>query len=225
MEKGLIVSCQALAGNPLRDSETIARMAAAAGKGGAVALRINGEEDIRAVTRLTDIPIIGINKKTDETGRTVITPDFESARQVAKAGASVIALDVTDRRFRETDIPTLIRDIKTVLKVEVMADISTLEEAERAAKAGADYISTTLAGYVEGALYPTEEKYVPNLGLIKSIIERLPEVRVVGEGRFWRPEQLEQAFALGVHAVVIGKAITNPTAITEYFVSHIKKYV
>ena len=40
---------------------------------------------------------------------------------------------------------------------------------------------------------------------------------MIAEGRFWAPSDLIQAMQMGCHAVVIGKAITDPMAITAYF--------
>ncbi len=74
--KGLIVSSQALEGNPLRNSEYLAVMAEAAVIGGAKAIRANGVDDIKEMRKRISVPIIGIDKKKDSTGRTVITPDF-----------------------------------------------------------------------------------------------------------------------------------------------------
>lgn len=219
--KGIIVSSQARPGNPFRDSELLAVMAEAAVMGGAVGIRADGVEDIKAIRAKVSVPIIGINKRYDATGRIVITPDFESAREIAEVGADIIALDAT---FQESDIRAdveeTIQRVKTELGLQVMADISTLEEAERAAAFGADIVATTLNGYLPGKPYPPEEKYTPNLKLLKSIIES-PNIHcpVIGEGRFWRAEDIREAFSLGVHALVIGKAITNPMAATEYFVS------
>ena len=62
----LIVSSQALPGNALRDSATLARMALAAQKGGAAAIRAKGVEDITAMKKLINIPIIGLNKEEAE---------------------------------------------------------------------------------------------------------------------------------------------------------------
>ena len=50
--KGLIVSSQALEGNPLRNSEYLAVMAEAAVVGGAKAIRANGVEDIKEIQRI-----------------------------------------------------------------------------------------------------------------------------------------------------------------------------
>lgn len=218
---GLIVSSQALEGNPLRDPLALARMARAAELGGAQAIRANGTEDIRAMRRAgVTVPIIGIDKRKDATGRTVITPDFEGAKRVVEAGATIIALDTT---FFESDIRedrrTLIRRLHEELQVPVMADISTAAEAKYAAEIGADAVSTTLAGYIPGALHTAKELYTPNFALLEEIAAmKLPTV-LVGEGRFWCPQDVKQAYEIGADAVVIGKAITNPMAITKYFVA------
>ena len=50
--KGIIVSCQALEGNPLRDSHALSIMAKAAELGGAKAIRANGVEDITAMRKV-----------------------------------------------------------------------------------------------------------------------------------------------------------------------------
>jgi len=224
LPKGIFVSCQAREGNPFRNSELLSVMAEAAVKGGAVGIRADGVEDIKAIRKKVDVPIIGINKRYDSTGRIVITPDFESAKEIAAVGVDIIALDAT---FQESDIrpdvEKTIYEIKEKLHLPVMADISTLEEAERAVSYGADIVATTLNGYLPGAPYPENEKYVPNLALLKRIINS-PKITcpVIGEGRFWRGEDIKKAFELGVHGLVIGKAITNPMAMTEYFISQIQ---
>ena len=224
LPKGLIVSCQALEGNPLRDSVILAHMAKAAELGGASAIRANGVEDISAMRALLTVPIIGINKTKDETGRVVITPTFESARQVVRAGADIVARDATfcESNIRE-DVQTTIERIHRELGVPVMADISCREEAVRAAQWGADLVSTTLAGYMPDRHFVPEETYIPNFDLIKSILSD-PRVTcpVVGEGRFWTPADLKKGLEMGLRAVVIGKAITNPMAITRYFMQAVE---
>lgn len=222
--KGLIVSCQALEGNPFRSPEAIALLAQAAELGGAAALRINGTEDISAVRSRVQIPIIGINKKKDDRGDTIITPDFNSARETAAAGADIIAVDATLRNSNMKQHPKeLICEIKEKLGLPVMADISTLEEAARAVSWGADAVSTTLSGYMPGVPYLQEEKYIPNLTLVEQIVDAELGAAVVAEGRFWNPDDVKRAFLLGIDAIVIGKAITNPMAITVYYNSYIKE--
>lgn len=224
-KKGLIVSSQAREGNPFyQDAEGLAKLAYAAELGGAVALRADGVKEISAMKKLVSIPIIGINKQYDSTGRIVITPTFESAKEVYEAGADLIAMDMT---FQESDIREdigeTVRRIHEELGIPVMADIACAEEAVRAAKLGADLVSTTLAGYLPGKEFAPNEKYVPDFELIESILkdERIT-CPVIGEGRFWTPEALKKGIDMGLYGVVIGKAITNPMAITEYFVSVLK---
>ena len=223
--KGLIVSAQALEGNPFRDSEALGKMALSAQIGGASAIRANGFDDISAMRRAgVTLPIIGIDKKKDDTGRTVITPDFEGAKRIKQAGATIIALDATfyPSTIKE-DTKTLISRIHNELDMMVMADISTVEEAVEAAKLGADAVSTTLAGYVPGALHTDDELYTPNFKLIEDIVSKNLPCALVAEGRFWNPRDLKEALDIGADAVVIGKAITNPMAITRYFMSALKK--
>ncbi len=223
-ESGLIVSSQALDGNPLKEPYILARMAKAAELGGAVAIRANGTDNISEMKKIMTIPIIGINKMQDSTGRTVITPTFQSAKEVYEAGADVIAMDMT---FQESDIREDIAEtvyrIHNELKIPVMADIAGADEAARAASLGADLVSTTLAGYLPGKEYAENEKYVPNFKLIEDILndERVT-CPCIGEGRFWTPQDLKKGLDMGLYGVVIGKAITNPMAITTYFTSALK---
>ena len=221
---GLIVSAQALSGNPFRNSQALALMAESAAIGGASAIRANGVEDISAMRKVVSIPIIGIDKRVDSSGRTVITPDFEGAKRIYEAGASIIALDAT---FYPSDIAedrqTLINRIHEELGIPVMADISTFEEALYAAKMGVDAVSTTLAGYVPGALHTADELYVPDFTLLSQIVSAKLPCKVVAEGRIWGGQDIKEAFNLGADAVVIGKAITNPIAITRYYNSFIPK--
>lgn len=218
LQRGLIVSSQALDGNPLKNSESLAVMAEAAAIGGAVAIRANGFLNILAMKNRVKIPIIGIHKMIDKEGTTIITPTFDAASEAARAGAEVIALDATFRTSEiKEDTEALIARIHNELGLEVMADISTLEEALNAEKIGADYVSTTLSGYTKDRPYKSYEKYLPDFSLIKKILDSGIGIPVIAEGRFWRPEDLRFALKMGVHAIVIGKAITNPMAITTYF--------
>ena len=199
-------------------------MAEAAAKGGACALRVDGADMVKELKKRTDVPIIAINKVKDPGGRVVITPCFEMAKELYLAGADIIALDATFYPSEiKDDLATLISRIHNELGIMVMADISTAEEAENASRLGADAVSTTLAGYVPGALHKSEELYIPNYDLIREIADLKLDSVLVAEGRFWTPEAVVNAMKLGAQAVVIGKAITNPMAITKYFVSEISR--
>ena len=95
-----------------------------------------------------------------------------------------------------------------------MADISTLEEGVEAAKLGADILSTTLAGYT---LESKDSPQGPDFPLLEALVKEV-EVPVILEGRIWTPEEVDKAFAIGAHSVVIGSAITRPQLITKRFV-------
>ena len=218
LKKGLIVSSQALDGNPLKNPDYLSVMAEAAEKGGAVAIRANGYDNIVAMKNRVTVPVIGLNKFQDKSGTTIITPSFDSAKEIAKAGADVIALDATFRKSEiKEDVKTLIERIHNELHLPVLADISTVEEAVYAEKVGADYVSTTLAGYTQDKPYAPEEKYLPNFEVIDKILNSGIKIPVIAEGRFWNPSDLVQAMQMGCYGIVIGKAITNPMAITQYF--------
>jgi len=144
----LIVSCQALKGEPLYGTEIMARMAVAAELGGAVAIRTNSPEDIQAIRQAVDLPIFGLYKDKLPDYEGYLTPTLRHARQIAEAGADVICLDATARPRPEGPIlADFIRRIKAETGLPVMADISTIEEALQAEQSGADLVSLTMSGY------------------------------------------------------------------------------
>ncbi len=220
LKRGLIVSCQAREDNPLHGSLFMTAIAQAAEMGGAVAIRANGPEDIGAIKHAVTIPVIGLWKIDIRGFGPYITPTLTSAHAVAEAGADIIALDATLRPHPEGAVAQYLAKVKSVLNLPILADIATLEEGIAAAAAGANYVSTTMAGYTSY----TVKSNVPDFALIRDLVKAV-SVPVVAEGRFWTPEQLKKAFRLGVHAVVIGTAISNPREITKRFVNAVPKEV
>lgn len=213
LRRGLVVSCQARADNPLHGPHFMGAMALAARDGGAVAIRANGPDDIAAV-RAAGLPVIGIHKVFSDAFPVYITPDFAAAEAIVAAGAGIVALDCTERPRNGEHPGVLVRRIRDQLGAEVFADVSTFEEGLKAAEWGADYVATTLSGYTE-ATQPKPD--APDLKLLEALAKRL-EVPVVAEGRYNTPERVAEAFALGAHAVVVGTMITNPREITRMFV-------
>ena len=218
LHKGLIVSCQAFPGEPLYGPEFMVAMARAALIGGAAGLRINGPVEIRAVRQATGVPIVGLYKH-DLAGYDVrITPTLEHAMEIARAGADLIALDATGRPHPDQKSATqLIQDVRAATGKPVVADVSILDEALRAADAGADAISTTLSGYTP---YSPEGE-APDFDLIEALAARLA-LPILAEGRISTPAQARRALDAGAYAVVVGTAITRPWLITAAFVKGLK---
>src|SRR5215218_6314443 len=211
----LVVSCQARADNPLHGPVHMSAMAQAAQAGGAGGIRANGEADVAAIRAVTRLPIIGTAKVWDDRFPVYITPGFEQAAQIAKAGADIVGLDATPRPRDGEPVERLIGRIRTELGKEVFADIATLEEGRAAHAAGATYVATTLSGYTEETASRKTEG--PDLELLSALVAEIP-APIVAEGRFDTPDLVAEAFRRGAHAVVVGTAITNPREITRKFV-------
>jgi N-acetylmannosamine-6-phosphate 2-epimerase / N-acetylmannosamine kinase len=213
----LVVSCQASPGDPLEDQETMRRIALAAVRGGAAGLRINSAEHIAAIRCDTNLPIIGI-KKAYIDGRLRITPDFDSAAELAAAGASIIAMDCTNRAWTTGDSwKSRIERIHRELKLPVMADIATAREALDAAANGADIVGTTLNGYTE----ETKENRAFDWLLLTDLVRQIDKP-IIAEGHISTPEEARRAIRGGAWSVVVGSAITRPGTITAHFVKAIE---
>lgn len=221
LEKGLIVSCQALPGEPLYREEggIMVLMAQAAKNAGAVGIRAQGVQDIKQIKAQVDLPIIGIIKKSYPNFEQYITVTMNEIDQLVEAGSDIIALDATMReRGDGITINEFIAQIKEKYPdVLLMADISTLEEAINAEKAGCDFVGTTLNGYTP---YTQDVKHF-NLELMKEIVESV-NIPVIAEGKVHTPLQAKQALEIGAHCVVVGGAITRPQEIAERFIKEIK---
>jgi N-acylglucosamine-6-phosphate 2-epimerase len=220
LPKGLVVSCQAKPGSPLRNPQVMAAMAQAAEVGGAVGIRANGVEDIAAIRAVVKLPIIGIFKQVHAGFDVFITPTLESAREVLAAGADIIAMDAT-LRSRPDQLSTVeaIKLYKRELGVPVMADISTLEEGLAAADAGADIVATTLSGYTPYS----RQQAAPDFLLIAELAARI-QAPIIAEGRLVSPEDARRALELGASAVVIGTAITAVDWVTQRYVAALGAY-
>ena len=147
-----------------------------------------------------------------------ITPELKDVISLIDAGADIIAFDGTQRkRPNGANLEEIIKYIKINKRVS-MADISTVEEGIKAAEMGADMLSTTLSGYT---LESPLKDDGPDFELLKELVEKT-DVPVVLEGRIWHPHEVDKAFELGAHCVVIGSAITRPQLITKRFVARKK---
>ncbi|MHB1063091.1 MAG: N-acetylmannosamine-6-phosphate 2-epimerase [Georgenia sp.] len=210
---GLVVSCQAYPGEPMRDPRTMAQVARSAVTGGAVAIRVQGLEDIAATVAAVDVPVVGLWKDGDDP--VFITPTLRHALAVAGAGAQIVAIDGTRRpRPDGLSLAETVNGLREAFPgVAVMADCGSLEDALAAQAAGVDCVGTTLGGYT-GERPMTEG---PDVELIDQMVARCT-LPVVVEGRVHSTAQAADAMARGAFAVCVGTAITHPATITSWFV-------
>lgn len=218
--KGIVVvSVQAMPSEPLYAESCMTAMMKSVVNGGAGALRVAGARDVKIAKKLFTLPVIGLTKPNvipkNYKEIVYITPTVKDVIDLVQAGADIIATDATQRpRPNGEKLADLFKYIHINNRI-AMADISTLEEGIKAKEAGADILSTTLAGYtLESVNSPSKE---PDFELLKQLVETT-KMPVVLEGRIWEPEQVNKAFELGAHCVVIGSAITRPQLITKRFV-------
>ncbi len=215
----LIVSCQALPDEPLHSSFIMSRMALAAWQGGAAGIRAQSKEDILAIKKTVDLPVIGIVKRSYPDSDVYITPTKKEIAELLESGCEIIALDATVRRRPNGEmLEELVQMIHENGRL-AMADCSTYEECVQAEKTGFDMIGTTLCGYT-----PYSEKIEgPNFELLKKCTEEL-KTPVIAEGKINTPEELAKVFEdCHVYSAVVGGAITRPKQITERFVREITK--
>jgi N-acylglucosamine-6-phosphate 2-epimerase len=209
IEGGLVVSVQAGAGSPLDAPDHIAAIAAAVVAGGARAIRVEGAADVAAVKREVRVPVIGLRKR-DLSGSDVrITPTVEDAREIADAGADLIAVDATLRPRPDGTEPNDLLNAVVALGRPVLADVDSVAAGVAARLAGATAVATTLSGYTSG---PTPAE--PDLELVAELADAL-DCPVFAEGRYATPEAVAEAFRLGAFAVVVGTAISDPEELTR----------
>lgn len=218
----IIISCQALPGEPLyvEEESIMYLMARAAKRAGAKCIRTNSIRDVIAIKKETGLPVVGLVKKVYEGYGSYITPTMTEVDDLVEAEADIIALDCTMReRGDGTTINEFLGQIREKYpEIILMADISTFEEGVNAWKCGVDLVSTTMSGYTE---YSPKTKG-PDFVLAQKLVETV-DVPVIAEGRIHTPEQAKKMFEeAGVHALVIGGAITRPLEIAQRFFEVIK---
>lgn len=212
----LIVSCQALEYEPLHSSFIMSKMALAAYQGGAKGIRANTIEDIQAIKKEVDLPIIGIIKQEYEGSVVFITPTIKEVDALVKEGVDIIVMDATIReRQHHIYLDDFFKEIrKKYPNQKFMADCSTIEEAIHADELGFDFIGTTMVGYTkESKGLKIEEN---DFEIIRTIIQKVKHP-VIAEGNIDTPQKAKRVLELGCYSVVVGSIITRPQLITKRF--------
>lgn len=209
----LIVSCQPCVGGPMDKPSIIAAMAQAVVDGGASGVRIEGVRNVEAVRSVLKQPIIGIVKADLDASPIRITPFLQNIRDLASAGADIIAVDATDRP-RPESLESAIQAIRAAGALS-MADCSCIDDGKNASRLGVDILASTMAGYTTQT---TPEG--PDLELVRKLATLGKPV--IAEGRYHSPGLAVEAVKAGADAVVVGTAITRAEVVTGWFLTALK---
>lgn len=217
----IIVSCQALPGEPLycEEMSIMPFMAKAAQMAGCKCIRTSSVRDVVEIKKATGLPVIGLIKRTYEGYDSYITPTMKEIDELVAVDSDIIALDCTLRtRGDGTTINEFLSQIREKYPdIVLMADISTYEEGINAWKCGVNIVGTTMSGYT-----PYSPKVDgPDFELVSRLVKDI-DIPVIAEGKVHYPDQAKKMLELGVHAVVVGGAITRPLEIAQRFYNGIK---
>lgn len=216
----IIVSCQAVDDEPLNDTHAITLMAKAVIEGGASILRLSQYDHIKSIKKhFPSIPCIGLIKQKYDGSNVYITATRKEVDQLLELKVDCIALDATTRKRPNETLAELVQYIRSKdPNVLIMSDCSSEEDIMYSNQLGVDLIGTTLRGYTEDTKGKTNLEN--NYEFIKWAVKN-SKIPIIAEGGIWEPYQVKEILKLGVHAVVVGSAITRPKDITKRFMEAI----
>ena len=219
LERGLIVSCQAVKGEPLYGYGIMHLFARAAKAGGACGIRALCD-DVDSIKDEVDLPVIGLVKQCYEDSSIYITPTKAEIDRLLKTRCDVLCMDATlrDRPGGDTleGLYTYARE--NAAGRELMADVSTVEEAIYADQLGFDYISTTMRGYTAY----TSQCAIPDIGFMVECKQNIKNAKLIAEGGVFEVSHMERISEVNPYAVVVGSAITRPSVITARLLGALK---
>ncbi|MBM3711777.1 MAG: putative N-acetylmannosamine-6-phosphate 2-epimerase, partial [Actinobacteria bacterium] len=150
LKGGLVVSCQVPPGTAIDTPAFISAQAQTVVQAGAVGIRAQGVENVRAVKKLVDVPVIGLVKRYLDASPIYITPLLSDVLELEQAGAEIVAVDATQRlRPDGLNFEKFLKQIREESDVAILADVDSLESALLAESLGCDAVATTLSGYTE----------------------------------------------------------------------------
>lgn len=219
LERGLIVSCQAVKGEPLYGYGIMHLFAKAAKEGGATGIRAL-VDDIDSIKDEVNLPIIGLVKEIYDDSEIYITPTKAEIDRLLATKCDVLCMDAT---LRSRPGGITLDELYAYAREnaggrEIMADVSTIEEAINADRLGFDYISTTMRGYTPY----TKEYEIPDVAFVKECLEKVKNAKVIAEGGVFEVSHMEAISEVNPYAVVVGSAITRPKVITERLLGALK---
>ena len=212
LKRGLIVSCQAVKGEPLYGYGIMHLFAKAAKAGGAQGIRALCD-DVDSIKDEVNLPVIGLVKECYPDSEIYITPTKEEVDRLLQTKCDVVCMDAT---LRQRPGGITLDELYAYARAnaggrEIMADVSTLEEAINADRLGFDYISTTMRGYT-----PYTKQYeIPDVDFVAECIANVKHAKVIAEGGVFEVSHMEAISKVNPYAVVVGSAITRPAVITE----------
>lgn len=216
VKNGLIVSCQVPDDTAINTPEFIAAQALTVLQAGAAGIRAQGIQNVRAIAEVTQVPLIGLVKRYDDSSPVYITPSVSDVIELERAGATIVAIDATGRlRPGGQTLQDFITQIRLESNVLLLADVDSVDSALAAEELGCDAVATTLSGYTDIPITG-----LPNIGLIAEI-SKCVKIPVIAEGGFSLPSSVAEAFTAGALSVCIGTAITNPYLLTKNFITAI----